>query len=92
MRKKILHKAKLIVKVIGNKKDRTINTESIFDNRTGSYWSRERIKERGVASFINFDDLKESLNWNLNGDDSLFQFKWGQSSKEETEGIAYVFD
>ena len=92
MRKKMLHKAKLVVKVTGNKKDRTINTESIFDNRTGSYWSRGRIKERGVEKFINFDDLKESLNWNLNGDSSLYQFTWGQSSKEETEGIAYIFD
>jgi len=92
MRTKILHKAKLIVKVIGSKKDRTINTESVFDNRTDSYWSRQQIKERGIERFISLDDLKESLNWNLNGNASLYQFKWGQGSTEETEGIAYIFD
>ena len=38
------------------------------------------------------DDVKETLNWNLNGDDSKYQFKWGQSGKGISEGYAYIFD
>ena len=92
MRKKILHEAKLIVKVRGNKKTKRVETVSVFDNRTQNFWSLERIKERGILEFLHVEDMKESLNWNLNGDSRKFQFKWGQSSKTETEGIAYVFD
>lgn len=92
MRTKTLSKAKLVVKVVGNKKTKEIETISVFDNRTGEYWSKERIEERGITKFLHLDDLKETLNWNLNGDSSKFQFKWGQSGKETSDGTAYVFD
>lgn len=92
MRAKILSKAKLVVRVESDKQSHKIRTISVFDNRTGEYWTDERIKERGIVWFINVDDMRQTLNWNLNGDDSKYQFKWGQSGKERTEGIAYVFD
>lgn len=92
MRTKTLSKAKLVVKVVGNKTTKEIETISVFDNRTGEYWSKERIEERGITKFLHLDDLKETLNWNLNGDSSKFQFKWGQSGKETSDGTAYVFD
>lgn len=92
MRTKILNKAKLVIRVIGNKQSRKIDTVSVFDNREQTYWQEERIKERGITWFLNMNDMKETLNWNLNGDSSKFQFKWGQSSKHTTEGVAYVFD
>lgn len=92
MRTKILSQAKLVVMVESDKQSREIRTVSVFDNRTGEYWTDERIKERGIVWFINVDDMRQTLNWNLNGDDSKYQFKWGQSGKERTEGIAYVFD
>lgn len=38
------------------------------------------------------NDVKETLNWNLNGDDSKYQFKWRQSGKEISEGYAYILD
>ena len=38
------------------------------------------------------EDMKETLNWNLNGDGSKYQFKWGQGTKDCTEGVAYIFD
>ena len=40
----------------------------------------------------NIEDMIESLNWYLNGDSSKFQFEWGQSGKNTTDGMAYVFD
>lgn len=92
MRTKILSQAKLVVMVESAKQSHEIRTISVFDNRTGEYWTDERIKGRGIVWFLDVDDMKQTLNWNLNGDDSKYQFKWGQSGKERTEGIAYVFD
>lgn len=92
MRTKTLNNAKLVVRVEGNKHSKEIITRDVFDNRTQTYWSDERIKERGITHFLNMDDMKETLNWNLNGDSSKYQFKWGQSSKDTTEGVAYVFE
>lgn len=92
MRTKILNNAKLIVRVEGNKFTKAIKTLSVFDNRTQKFWTNEDIKERGIKNFLNMEDMKETLNWNLNGDSSKYQFKWGQSGKERSEGLAYVFD
>lgn len=91
MRRKILHKAKLVVTVESGRCSGLINTISVFDNRTGDYWSSEQIKERGISQFLSVSDMKETLNWNLNGDSSLYQFKWGQSSRKFSAGIGYVF-
>lgn len=92
MRRKSLHKAKLVVKVKSLKKKNEIITESVYDNRTKEYWSPEQIHERGIEYFLNMDDLKESLNWNLNGDESRFQFKWGFTGTDISYGCAYIFD
>ena len=92
MRTKMLHKAKLIIKVNSNRKTRIIETESVFDNRTKSYWSHKQIAERGIIRFLNEEDLKETLNWNLNGNSSKYQFKWAQTGKSFSEGYAYVFE
>lgn len=92
MRTKTISNAKLIVNVESNKQDKSIKTISVFDNRTNEYWTEEQIQERGVFYFLNIADLKETLNWNLNGDSSKYQFKWGQSGKCKSEGRAYVFE
>lgn len=100
MRTKTLHNAKLVVTVesyknrliVNDNPNITIRTVSVYDNRTGEFWSAERIRERGIEYFINVASLKETLNWNLNGDSSKYQFKWGQSSKIKSEGKAYIFD
>ena len=91
MKTKTLNNAKLVIRVEGNKHTKEIITRDIFDNRTKSYWTDEHIHERGIKKFLNMEDMNETLNWNLNGDSSKFQFKWGQSSKDSTEGLAYVF-
>ena len=91
MRTKTLKNAKLIIKILSDKSKGTIETVSVFDNRNNEYWTKEQIKERGITWFLNVTDMKETLNWNLNGDGRKFQFKWGQSGKGISEGLAYVF-
>ena len=58
------------------------NEEKIFRKykadyyyRIQDYWTEKQIQERGIVSFLNLDDLKETLNWNLNGDSKRYQFK-----------------
>ncbi|MBE7009489.1 MAG: hypothetical protein E7422_10265 [Ruminococcaceae bacterium] len=92
MRIKILHKAKLVVRVFSPKGENRIYAESVFDNRTQQYWTPAQIAERGIEWFLNLADLKETLNWNLNGDEAKYQFQWGQSAPRGSEGVAYVFD
>lgn len=91
MRRKSLSNAKLVVTVEGNKASGKIKTVSVFDNRTQDYWTENKIHERGIEWFLSVDHMKEALNWNLNGDSSKYQFKWGQSVKGVSEGRAYVF-
>lgn len=92
MRTKVLHKAKLVIKVDSDRIKGIITTVFVFDNRTQGYWSKDKIQERGIEYFLNIQDMKETLNWNLNGDESKYQFKWGQSGSKHSEGIAYIFD
>ena len=92
MRKKSLANAKLVVNIESDKLTKKIKTVSVFDNRTQNYWTDEQIRKRGITRFLNLDDLKETLNWNLNGDSSRYQFKWGQSGKYISNGCAYIFD
>ena len=92
MRTKSLNNAKLIIRVIGNKHTKEIITENVFDNREQKYWTDERIQERGIRKFLNMEDMKETLNWNLNGDSSKYQFKWVYTVRDKSEGIAYIFD
>ena len=80
MRTKTLNNAKLIITVESDKETRKIKTVSVFDNRTQEFWTEERIKERGITWFLNIEDLKETLNWNLNGDGGKFQFMLPLSS------------
>ena len=92
MRRKILYKAKLVVRLESDRTTGKIRTVSIFDNRTQKYWSDKQIRDRGCEWFLDVNDVKETLNWNLNGDSSKYQFTWGQSVKNKSEGIAYIFD
>lgn len=92
MKRKSLNEAKLIVKVESNKQTKQLKTISVYDNRTKKFWTKERILERGIEWFLNIEDMKETLNWNLNGDSSKYQFKWGQSGTYTSEGLAYIFD
>lgn len=92
MRKKIINNAKLIVTVRSNKNENKLQTTSIFDNCKNRNLTDEEMTERNVKSFLDLQDLKETLNWNLNGDSSKYQFQWGQSGKYDSEGRAYIFN
>ena len=91
MRTKTLNNAKLIVTVESNKVDKKINTISVYDNIEQRYWMDNEILERGITWFLDINDMEETLNWNLNGDNSKYQFKWGQTTKCKSEGRAYIF-
>lgn len=93
--KKRTANAKLIIEIESHRHTDEIFpiiTKSVFDNRTGEYWNRERIAERGIEKFGDLADLKESANWNLNGDSAKYRFMWGQSCKARSTGYAYIFD
>ena len=92
MRTKTINNAKLVITVNSNKSNKEIETVSVFDNRKNREWTKEEVEERGIKTFLNLQDLKETLNWNLNGDSSKFQFKWRQSTIQLSEGRAYVFN
>lgn len=53
----------------------SLSTISVWDNRTQSYWKSEQIRERGILDFLDKEDCKQSLNWNLNGDVSKYKYK-----------------
>ena len=89
---KRLSNAKFIVRVESDKNTKQIKTVSVLNNRTNEYKDEKFIQDRGITWFLNLDDLKETLNWNLNGDSSKYVFKWGQSSKTKSDGIVYIFD
>ena len=89
---KRLSNAKFIVRVESDKNTKQIKTISVIDNRTNEYKDEKFIQDRGISWFLNLDDLKETLHWNLNGDSSKYIFKWGQSSKTNSDGIVYIFD
>lgn len=92
MRRKTISNAKLVVTVRSNKCENELKTISIFDNRKDRNLTDEEITERNVNFFLDLQDLKQTLNWNFNGDDSKYQFQWGQTGKNDSEGRAYIFD
>ena len=92
MRKKSVGNAKFLVEIFSPKSSNFCETRSVLDLRINSYWDPEQILERGVKNFNDLQDLKATLNWNLNGDPEKYQFQWGQSGRNGTTGYAYVFD
>jgi len=77
MRKKSIGNAKFLVEVFSPKNSETCETCSVLDLRTDVHWNPEQIRERGVKNFNNLQDLRDTLNWNLNGDSAKYQFRWG---------------
>lgn len=92
MRKKSAENAKFLVEIFSPKNSKTCETRSILDLRINSYWDPAEILERGVKNFNDLQDLRDTLNWNLNGDSEKYQLQWGQSGKYGTTGYAYIFD
>ena len=76
------------VTVESNKATRQLRTLAIDDNYGNN--CNKLIESRGVGSFNDVNDMKDTLNWNLNGDSSKYKFQWGQCSKQTQLGYAYV--
>lgn len=84
---------KLIVTVRSNRRiDDCIETVSVFDTRVDDYWTEEQIDERNIGWFLSVQEMKEILNWNVNGDDGKYKFKWVKTVNGISEGRAYVYD
>lgn len=88
--------AKLVVMVVNNRQtwmQIPISVVSVFDNRTQQMWTQDQIAERGLnQGFLDIPDMRMSLNWNLNGDESKYQCKWGPAFKNISLGAAYIYD
>ena len=72
-------------------KDKTthhLKTLSIVDEEGND--CSDLIEKRNLQLFIDMNDMKETLNWNLACDSSKFKFQWGQGDKRTQIGYAYV--
>ncbi len=107
MRKSMIDKAKYIVEVISDKATHDIKIKSVFDKKADRYLSHDEVVESGLRDYTYsdshykdsqvvyrtaLDDLKEDLNWMLNGDRDKYRFSWGQSGATTSSGTAYIFD
>ena len=96
MRRKTLHNAKLVITVESNLLIRPQSLCPVIKYRQRLDFDgpfRMLIAERGLNSgFLDVADMKMSLNWNLNGDESKYQFKWGHSANGISQGVAYIFN
>lgn len=84
--------AKLIVTVKTKGRGDKIHTVAVHDNRTGKDWTPEQIEGRGICDFLDLNDLKESLDWNVNGDPGKYCFNWLFAGRTGSTGAALVFD
>lgn len=66
---KIKENAKFIIICTYNRG--AFEVKHIYDERTKKY-RNELIKERGLTGKMDERDLKETLNWSLNGNDDMF--------------------
>lgn len=93
MRKNSKKQPKRIVTVESNKATREIVLVSIVKCETNEDYTDE-FKEKcpGLVSFSNLDDMKESLNWCLNGDSKKYEFRWIFNGKTKSIGEARIYD
>lgn len=55
--------------------DGSLTTLSVWDERTQKYWKSKQISERGIGRFLNVEDCKQTLNWNLHGDSAKYRMQ-----------------
>ena len=92
MKMKYIAGAKLEIAVESRKGEKALHTLRVKDNRTGKDWTEAQIEARGIRSFSDTDDMRETLNWNLSGDPEKYRLIWAPSTKTGSVGVAYVFD
>ena len=93
MRKNSKKQAKRIVTVESDKATREIVLISIVKCETNEDYT-DKFKENcpGLVSFNDLDDMKESLNWCLNGDSKKYEFRWIFNGKTKSIGEARIYD
>lgn len=50
------------------------------------------ITARGLVTFNDLADLKDTANWCLNGDHEKYNFIWTISTKRASEGTARIYE
>ena len=65
---------KLIVVTKYNDIAARFETQYVIDNREKRLWTKEEIQERGIEDFLGINDVRETLNWSLNGDEDKFSY------------------
>lgn len=84
---------KLIVTIVKSSNEKSFVVEDVYDNRTCEEWTIEKIKEKGLFEiFSDKDDLKESLNWYLNGDSNKYRIAIKEKTKEKTTYRCFIYD
>ena len=84
--------AKYVVKIVTEGVGEPLFTAMVKDNKRNRQLENSEIEDRGIWAFGNLRDLKETLNWNLNGDEDKYMFLWDYHCKKFHVGTALVFD
>ena len=93
MRKNSKKQPKRIVTVESDKATREIVLISIVNCEMNEDYT-DKFKEMcpSCEAFKDLDDMKESLNWCLNGDSKKYEFKWVFVGKTKSIGEARIYD
>lgn len=89
MKRKNLHKASYIVRVVSQKGVHRIDTLEILDNINGRKMDIEAEKP-ALSFFLDLPDMLESLNWCLNCRSDKTVVSW-RSTGKASFGIVYLF-
>ena len=84
--------AKYVVKITCEGVGEPLFTAMVKDNKRNGQLDDSEIEDRGIWAFGSLKDLKETLNWNLNGDEDKYLFRWDYHCSEYHVGTALVFD
>jgi hypothetical protein len=86
---------KLVVTVVTEDEDNGLIVDSVYDNRICDEWTYSKLKEKGLNNtFTDKEDLKECLNWYLDGDSSKYKIKVKDKDKKtkKTTYTCFIYD
>lgn len=84
---------KLTIIVSRKEGENECRTLTVIDNRTTTAWTDEQIKERGIETFLNQQEMIITLLWNLNASDVKWT-QWRKSTNQAhtKEAVGYIFE
>lgn len=69
-----------------------VHVYAVYDLRDKEWWNLRRMEDRGLLKgFLSEDNLKESLNWYLNGDSKKYKMK-KMKSNGTIEYVSFIYD